>query len=226
LQWPGFTAYPNEADLGSPGAYIDLTFPSDITAKSIQVIDVESDEAEGGNVILMDAGNTQLATVPIPATGSNGVGTINLGNTQNVRKIRLQIIGSMGFDNLSFCMPLGHCTYTQGYWKNHPDAWPVSSLMLGTVNYTKSQLLAIFSEPVRGNGLISLAHQLIAAKLNAFNGSNTSALGTAIGDADAMIGSKVVPPVGTGSLSAGSTSTLVSKLTSFNEGEIGPGHCQ
>src|SRR5689334_10028024 len=26
------------------------------------------------------------------------------------------------------------CAFTQGYWKNHPDAWPVSSLTLGGVS--------------------------------------------------------------------------------------------
>src|SRR5688572_23676843 len=58
------------------------------------------------------------------------------------------------------------CTLTQGYWKNHPEAWPVASLELGSVTYSKAQLLSIFRTPVSGNGLVSLAHQLIAAKLN------------------------------------------------------------
>src|SRR3989344_377587 len=62
--------------------------------------------------------------------------------------------------------PAQNCTLTQGYWKNHPDSWPVSSLILGTTVYTKAQLLTIFGQPVAGNGLVSLAHQLIAAKLN------------------------------------------------------------
>src|SRR5678810_970304 len=46
------------------------------------------------------------------------------------------------------------CTLTQGYWKNHPDAWPVSSLKLGTHTYTKDELIAILKTPVMGNGLI------------------------------------------------------------------------
>src|SRR6187551_989910 len=66
----------------------------------------------------------------------------------------------------------GDCTYTQGYWKNHPDAWPVASLKLGTVTYTKVELIAIFKTPVKGNGLIQLAHQLIAAKLNVAAGAD------------------------------------------------------
>ena len=39
----------------------------------------------------------------------------------------------------------GNCTYTQGYWKNHAEAWPVSTLTLGNTSYNKSQLLGIFN---------------------------------------------------------------------------------
>jgi hypothetical protein len=55
----------------------------------------------------------------------------------------------------------GECVFGFGYWKNHPQAWPVTELQLGNVTYTQDQLLAIMHEPVRGNGLISLAHHLI-----------------------------------------------------------------
>lgn len=57
-------------------------------------------------------------------------------------------------------------TATLGYWKNHPNAWPVDSLTLGNITYNKQQLLAILNKSVRGDKTISLAHQLIAAKLN------------------------------------------------------------
>jgi len=117
----------------------------------------------------------------------------------------------------------GGCTFTLGYWKNHPGAWPATSLKLGTTTYTQAQLLSIFNTPVRGNGLISLAHQLIAAKLNIMSGANGSAANSAIAAADALIGSKVVPPIGTGSLDTSATSSLESTLDKYNEGNIGPG---
>jgi len=111
---------------------------------------------------------------------------------------------------------------TQGFWKNHPEVWPPSCLpmTLGTVSYTQAQLLAIFAEPVGGNGLIALAHQLIAAKLNACNGSFMGNIQTSINSADALIGGLVVPPVGGGSLSTGSTSSLTNSLDDFNNGII------
>ena len=88
----------------------------------------------------------------------------------------------------------------QGYWKNNAEAWPVSSLTLGSGSYTQSELLQILNSPVAGNGLISLAHQLIAAKLNVASGANASAIASTIAAADALIGGLVVPPVGAGSL--------------------------
>jgi len=117
------------------------------------------------------------------------------------------------------------CTYTQGYWKNHPEAWPVTSLTLGTVTYTQNQLLRILNQPVRGNGLISLAKQLIAAKLNIAAGATSTDVDQAVTDADALIGGLIVPPIGSDSLSPSSTSSLNDTLTSYNEGDIGPGHC-
>ncbi len=121
--------------------------------------------------------------------------------------------------------PDGGCTFTQGFWKNHPEVWPVSSLTLGTVSYTDDQLGDIFDQPVAGNGLISLAHQLIAAKLNIASGADPTDISQAIADADALIDGLVVPPVGSGFLAPADTSDLVDALTDFNEGLTGPGHC-
>jgi uncharacterized repeat protein (TIGR01451 family) len=122
------------------------------------------------------------------------------------------------------------CTLTQGFWKNHyPEAWPTSVLangmMLGTVSYTAAQLVDIFDQPVQGNGLVSLAHQLIAAKLNIASGADGSEIQSDIGAADAMIGGLVVPPIGSGDLEPSDTSALNDSLTDFNEGTTGPGHC-
>jgi cysteine-rich repeat protein len=116
------------------------------------------------------------------------------------------------------------CTLTQGYWKNHPKAWPVSQLTLGSTTYTKAQALTIFGEPVEGNGLISLAHQLMASKLNVAAGA-TNTISEAIAQADAKIGALVVPTIGAGTLPTISTSSLVQALDDYNRGETGPGHC-
>lgn len=115
------------------------------------------------------------------------------------------------------------CTLTQGFWKNHPDAWPVSSLTLGTNTYTKEALLAILKLPVKGNGLIMLAHQLIAAKLNIAAGADDADIAATIAAADALIDDL---EAGVDSLEPKDTSALNDTLDEFNRGEIGPGHCE
>lgn len=138
--------------------------------------------------------------------------------------------------------PVG-CTYTQGYWKNHgpegckkgnnANEWPVYELQLGNIIYNQSQLCQIFNQPVEGNGLISLAHQLIAAKFNALAGAAPSPV-MSIGQADSLIGAQKIPPVGNGSLPSNQTSSLTSLLDMFNNGDAdydsdddpeGPPHC-
>lgn len=111
---------------------------------------------------------------------------------------------------------------TQGFWKTHPSAWPLGCLpmTLGTVSYTQAQLLAIFNTPAGGNGLISLAHQLIATKLNVCNGSNPVNIQADINAADALIGALVIPPVGAGFLAPGTTSGTTQNLDDFNNGFI------
>jgi hypothetical protein len=118
-----------------------------------------------------------------------------------------------------------NCTYTLGYWKNHEENWPVTSVTLGTVVYTAAEADAILEQSVQGNGLVSLAHQLIAAKLNIANGADPSAASAAIASADALIGGLVVPPIGAGYLAPNTTSSLTQTLDDYNNGVIGPGHC-
>lgn len=117
------------------------------------------------------------------------------------------------------------CTHGQGYWKNHVTEWPVTALWLGSVEYNAAQLLAIFNASVGGNGLIALAKQLIAAKLNIANGADSSAIDASVVAADALIGGLVVPPVGSGSLAPSVTSSLTTALMNYNEGATGPGQC-
>ncbi|WP_303309811.1 hypothetical protein [Hymenobacter sp. BT730] len=131
------------------------------------------------------------------------------------------------------CVAAKTCTFSQGYWKTHgpvpvgnnTNTWAVTSLKLGTVSYTDLQLLRIFNTPAQGNGLLALAHQLIAAKLNVAKGADSKVIAPSIVAADALISGKVIPPVGAGYLAPGATSTLITALANYNEGATGPGHC-
>src|SRR5262245_45962197 len=123
-------------------------------------------------------------------------------------------------------VPPSGCTRTQGYWKNHPAAWPVTSITLGSNTYTAAQALSILNTPPRGNGLLILAHQLIAAKLNVASGADSSSISATIAAADALIGSLIIPPIGNGFLAPSTASPLSTLLDQFNNGRLGPPHCR
>ena len=151
------------------------------------------------------------------------------------------------------CPVGGRCTYTQGYWKNHggpegcnqapvnaPDpVWPASimsgGMTLGSpgVNYSAADLCLILNTPGGGGkGLLTMAHQLIAAKLNLANGAQGCArLDDAINTGNNQIGSVnlvtlangecnkkgVTPPPGCGN----TVPSANGPLTEFNEGVLG-----
>jgi hypothetical protein len=107
----------------------------------------------------------------------------------------------------------------QGYWEHHFSNWPAidAGLMLGNRLYSPAELLSILQQnPVAGNGLIALSHQLVSAKLNIANGVDGSSIASAIAAADALIGSLVVPPVGSGALAPSQTGALTQALDDFN----------
>src|SRR5262249_8123141 len=121
--------------------------------------------------------------------------------------------------------PVG-CVFGQGFWKNHPDQWPVTQLQLGNVTYTENQLLSILHQPVRGNGLVLLAHQEIAARLNSAKGADGSCIQQTLEEADALIGDFVVPPVGSGYLRPEDVSALADTLDQYNEGMLCAPSCE
>ena len=135
---------------------------------------------------------------------------------------------------------VGGCTYTQGYWKTHgpiptgnnSNQWLIApgDYLLGNpaYSYTDLEWLSIFNTPpAKGNGLLSLAHQLMAAKLNVANGAETTpGVLQAIVDSDNLIGNRVVPPVGNGFIAADTVSNLATLLNTYNNGGLTvAGHC-
>jgi hypothetical protein len=171
---------------------------------------------------------------PITFTGNaDGTTDITIDGLECDASYTFEIVGIaiVGDDELrsdtirvTSCSPecADGCTRTQGYWRNHPGEWLGVSLSLGNNEYTQAELLAIFRTPVRGNGLILLAHQLIAAKLNVLAGASSPDALTAIAAADDLIGNLVV---GVDSLHPATASGLAETLDQFNNGNLGPLHC-
>jgi len=64
-------------------------------------------------------------------------------------------------------------TGTPGYWKNHPEAWPVNSITIGEDTWTKAQAIALISMP-DGDKTYTLFRAYVSAYLNGLIGNDTS----------------------------------------------------
>ena len=126
--------------------------------------------------------------------------------------------------------PPPDCTLTQGFWKNHPEAWPVTELTIAGVTYGQDELLALFDTAPRGDASLILAHQLFAALLN--GGASDPAIAATIDAAMAWMtanadGDGLLPFGVRGGTPAHTTATrLATLLAAYDEGVIGPGHCE
>jgi hypothetical protein len=118
------------------------------------------------------------------------------------------------------------CTLTQGYWKNHSDyaenasqhkAWPISedTQLCGQSWYD------ILHTAGKGDAWYVVAHQYIAASLNVASGAAVTAEVTAaLAAAEGFLADCKISK-------AEKADAIASKdvLDAFNNGEIGPGHC-
>src|SRR5262249_58598340 len=70
-------------------------------------------------------------------------------------------------------------TGTPGYWKNHPDAWPVSSITVGGVTYTKDQAISWLGK-VGKDKTTTMFSSLVSAMLNVMIGNDPSCVASTI----------------------------------------------
>lgn len=85
-------------------------------------------------------------------------------------------------------------TGTPGYWKNHPEAWPVEVITVGGVEYTKAQALELL-DAVGKDRTLTMFSSLVPAKLNVLIGNDPSCVSSTIEAADAWLAAY---PVGSG----------------------------
>ena len=125
-----------------------------------------------------------------------------------------------------FYSPTAGGTGTLGYWKTHPEAWPVSSITIGGVTYTKAQAITWLGTPVRGDATITLFQQLVPAELNALVSNTAGCITTVIQAADAWM--RQYGPVGSGVSTSSSTGqvavSLASQLDDYNNGRLCAAH--
>ena len=121
------------------------------------------------------------------------------------------------------------CTLTQGYWKNHSELasnrnqvrdWPAPFDERDTM--CGESLLDILNVAPRGEAWYILAHQFIAASLNAASGASTDGMAADLEEAEALLLSSC------GGISSGDRARAIelSELfDAYNNGLLGPAHC-
>ncbi|HYU35247.1 MAG TPA: SdrD B-like domain-containing protein [Thermoanaerobaculia bacterium] len=115
-------------------------------------------------------------------------------------------------------------TGTPGYWKNHPEAWPVDQITIGGVTYTKEQALYWLGQSDDHDKTITLFRALVAAKLNVAIGNLSSCIEGTINSADQWMAT--YGPVGSGVTGGGSNSPwrtgepLYLRLDDYNNGRL------
>lgn len=115
----------------------------------------------------------------------------------------------------------GPGTLTIGYWKNHPNNWPVSSVTVGGGSISEAAAIDILNTPPRGDATIILADQLIAAELNVALGNTSSCVSSTIAAANTLLAAH---PVGsnlrTGTTDGATAVSLGSTLDNYNNGGL------
>ncbi|HEY6193855.1 MAG TPA: hypothetical protein VI504_02345 [Candidatus Eisenbacteria bacterium] len=132
----------------------------------------------------------------------------------------------------------GGCVHTQGFWSTHgpnlchngnnADTWLSTCfpMSLGGNLYSATEVCTILNTPIKGNGAVALARQLIAATFN------KCVLGAKCEDADiaaansflqSNLGSIRISPVGSGTLKPKVTGPYVDALNADNTAQAGTG---
>ena len=106
-----------------------------------------------------------------------------------------------------------------GYWKNHPEAWPVDSLVIGNRTFSKARILFFLRLPEKGDKTKHLFREIVAAKLNVAAGNDDSCIQDAIVAVDACLARfPVCSGVRASSLTWKKISAAVKRLSGYNEG--------
>ncbi len=118
------------------------------------------------------------------------------------------------------CATSGPGTGTPGYWKNHPQAWPVDSITIGGKTYTKAEAISWLKKKVGADKTINMFQSLVSAKLNVLVGNESYCIDDTIAAADAWMAT--YGPVGKGVKASSQAwklgEPLHQKLDDYNNG--------
>ena len=122
----------------------------------------------------MDVGTDNADSDADPTTGMTLCTTLDPGEND------------LTWDAGMYCItPPG--TGTPGYWKNHPEAWPVEEITIGDETYTKEDAIEIMQTSGKGDKSYTMFRALVSAKLNVLIGNDDSCIADTIFEADAWM---------------------------------------
>ena len=130
------------------------------------------------------------------------------------------------------------CTYTQGYWKNHSeckrngngpkrdDTWDYIGEDSIFFKSDQSYCEVFDTQPSNKNGkYYILAHQYIAAELNLYNNADPTDIAEFFNEASDFLEKHTPEDVRNSKDLQAKAVKLGGKLDEYNNGKIGPGHC-
>ncbi len=121
--------------------------------------------------------------------------------------------------------PGSACTHSPAYWLAYPGQWPLKKLSLGGRTVSLQEALAILASPSTEDASILLAQQLIAARLNAAAGVDTTMILDVLQAAELWL--EAHPPGSAPSSPARDQALILAEdLEAYNLGQIGPGACR
>jgi hypothetical protein len=121
------------------------------------------------------------------------------------------------------------CPLGPGYWKNHPSAWPATSLILGNQSYTQSELLSLLNTSTNSDASLVLAQHLIASKLDILNFSDPAPASRSIANADGLLAQypgKLPYIVGVSTTAGKSMLADAAMLHNYDDDQLTPGCVQ
>ena len=194
---------------------------------------VEVDECNAGPLAVFTTDALDCCSAPnniyglqiMPATGGNMLDSWGVdldGDTNDQDKTNLGDV-----EVVRTCIdipPGGGCTLTQGFWKNHnrfrekpsqQEPWPINE---DTLLCGETWLDNLNTPPIGGDAFYILSHQWIAARLNVAAGADPSAVSAELAEAEDLLNDCMSPD-------PAQAIELAGILDDYNNGIIGPGHC-
>lgn len=137
----------------------------------------------------LDSSVTYTVMVIIPGgdqpspIGPDNIGTSNGAGSSVATGVSAGSTASFGFTTSGYPNPGNG---TPGYWKNHPEAWPVQSITVGGVTYSKAQAISWLGK-VGKDKTTTMFASLVSAMLNVLIGNDPTCVSAAITAGDAWL---------------------------------------